>query len=627
MFELVFLTGARAGQVVPITKTLLAGRSPDCSLEVPDPNASRQHSRIIYDGATCSAADNGSSNGTFVNDHKLATTVKLNPGDIIRLGETRLRFQEKKRASSDSTGSSSIFGFSKDSTEDLSQSILLRVEDLAKRADPEILAARLSAIIKVSKALVNINRIEQVFDGILETLFEVFPQADRGFLMIGDHAEALEPKAMRSRGKGVTENLHVSMSICKKALETRTAILFDDQKSNDFNHGMSIVSLKIRSAMTIPLMVNEDVLGLLQIDTPEKDKVFTKDDLELALAVSQQAAIALHNALLLSKVEHETTVRNNLMRFLPGPLVDQALNGQFDLGGRTCVGTILFSDVVGFTRLSETMHPEQVVSMMNDYFSRMLPCIESHSGSIDKFLGDAIIAVWGIPIDKGESPFNATQAALAMQNALAGLNSISARDGKPQLGMAIGVNTGQVVAGNIGAETRKEYTVIGDAVNTAQRIESAGGRHQVYVSEATWGELKGRGFGLRLPPLHAKNKSEPLAVYSIRGLRILSNEVMLHIPCTSGGVAVWLIRRLNDNSFLLLHPGDHDPCAAPLLTAAMEWKGVDLGTPAVESVLPGQATDGLLVRSQVKLPDITLHGLIGDKALKTEATWEQLGRG
>ncbi|HYE07833.1 MAG TPA: adenylate/guanylate cyclase domain-containing protein [Planctomycetota bacterium] len=626
MFELVFLTGARAGQVVPVTKTLLAGRSPECSLEVPDPNTSRQHSRVIYDGVSCSVADNGSSNGTYLNDVRLTSTVKLTPGDIIRLGETRIRFQAKKRTSGgDSTNASSIFSI-KEAEEDLSQSILLRVEDLAKKADPAVLGQRLSAIIKVSKALVNINKIDQVFDGILETLFEVFPQADRGFLMIGEKAERLEPKAMRSRGKGVTENLHVSMSICKKAMETRTAILFDDQKSNDFNHGMSIVSLKIRSAMTIPLMVNEDVLGLLQIDTPEKDKAFTKDDLELALAVSQQAAIALHNALLLSKVEHETTVRNNLMRFLPGPLVDQALNGQFDLGGRTCNSTILFSDVVGFTRLSEALHPEQVVSMMNDYFSRMLPCIEAHSGSVDKFLGDAIIAVWGIPIDKGDSAINAVQAALAMQCAMSGLNSLNARDGKPQLGMGIGVNTGQVVAGNIGAETRKEYTVLGDAVNTAQRVESAAGRHQVYVSEASWRELGGRGFGLLLPPLHAKNKSEPLTVFCLRGLKIMSNEVMLHLPCTSNGTPVLLIRRLNDNTFLMLHPSEFDPCAAPLTTSGLEWPDVDLGTPTMESVLPGQLSDGLMIRSQVRLADPTLKGLLGDKPLTCDRDWAHLNR-
>ena len=110
--------------------------------------------------------------------------------------------------------------------------------------------------------------------------------------------------------------------------------------------------------------------------------------------------------------------------------------------------------------------------MMNRYFNRMVPCIQLQSGSVDKFMGDAIMAVWGVPIDKGDSAANAVHAALAMQNALVGFNSVQAKENGPQLAMGIGVNTGAVVAGNIGTEERKEYTVLGDTVNTAQRLEA-----------------------------------------------------------------------------------------------------------------------------------------------------------
>src|SRR5882724_9693415 len=186
MFELVFLTVARAGEVVPVAKSLIAGRSPDCSLEVPDPNTSRQHSRFTYDGTALTVSDNGSSNGTYVNDLRLTTGHKLNHGDVVRLGETRIRFQLSRNRTGDNPNSSSIFGFKEEEGEaeaDLSQSILLSVAEMPRKVNsPEVLAARLAAIIKVSKALVNINQIEVVYNGILETLFEVFPQADRGFL-------------------------------------------------------------------------------------------------------------------------------------------------------------------------------------------------------------------------------------------------------------------------------------------------------------------------------------------------------------------------------------------------------------------------------------------------------------
>jgi putative methionine-R-sulfoxide reductase with GAF domain len=302
MFELVFLTGARAGEVVPVTKSLIGGRSPDCSLEVPDPNASRQHARFLWDGAALTVADNGSANGTFVNEQRVTAPRPLGEGDVVRLGETRLRAQACH--ASTIGNSSSIFGFKEAEVEaeaDLSQSILLSASEVRSQgATPEMLAARLNAVIEVSKALVNINDLAQVFDGILETLFKVFPQADRGFLMLGNDAAKLIPRAMRQRGKGVTENLMVSTSICRKALESKRAFLFNDQNAGDFDQGMSIVSLHIRSAMTIPLMIGDEVLGLLQVDTPDRNRAFNIQDLELAVAVCQQAAIALHNAQLLA---------------------------------------------------------------------------------------------------------------------------------------------------------------------------------------------------------------------------------------------------------------------------------------------------------------------------------------
>jgi hypothetical protein len=121
-----------------------------------------------------------------------------------------------------------------------------------------------------------------------------------------------------------------------------------------------------------------------------------------------------------------------------------------------------------------------------------------------------------------------------------------------------------------------------------------------------------------------KNKSEPIACYSIRGLRIVSNEMVLHLVLRSGNHTVWLTRRLADRSFLLLHPVDCDICAAPLTTAMAEWPKVTLGVPAMESVLPGQSSDGTLVRSQVRLPDVSLAGLLDQQPLTCPLDWDMV---
>jgi adenylate cyclase len=625
MYELVFLTGARAGEVVPVNKSLIGGRSPDCSLEVPDPNASRQHARFQWDGATLVIADNGSSNGTYVNDQRIPGNVTAKDGDVVRLGETRIRIQQHKIPSD--AHSSSIFGF-KERDADLSQSIVLSVSEVRSQGlDAAALTLRLNAIIAVSKALVNIANEDQVFARILETLFEVFPQADRGFLMLGAEVGKLEAKAMRNR-KGVMENLSVSNTICRKALESKSAFLFNDQNSSDFDQGMSIVSLKIRSAMTIPLMVSEQVLGLLQIDTPDNKRVFTREDLELAVAVCQQAAIAMHNSQLLRDVEREATQRNNLIRYLPGALADQVKTGNvaMAMGGSTYRATILFSDVIGFTRMSERLAPERVVALMNSYFNRMVPCIQNHAGSVDKFMGDAIMAVWGVPIDKGDAAANAVSAALAMQNALVGFNSLQVREGQPELAMGIGLNTGPVVAGNIGTEERKEYTVLGDTVNVAQRLEAAAGRGHVLLSAGNWEALAGSGFGIAMPPLRVKNKDAPLTVFSVRGLRILNDEVVLHLPLRSGSSPVFLVRRLADRTFILLHPPECDVIAADLTSGMLEWSEAVFGRPEMVQVLPPQAGDGTLSRSQVRLPDVDLSGLLSASAVPCRCSWDAMVR-
>jgi len=626
MYDLVFLSGPKAGEMVPVKQNLIAGRSPDCSLEIPDPNTSRQHARILWDGTALQVADNGSSNGTYVNDQRI-TQVLAHHGDVIRLGETRIRIQRHSLDGED-VNSSSIFSF-KDVEADLSQSVIMPVAAVSKPqvASQEVLTQRLNAIMKISKALVNISHLDEVLGGILDTLFEVFPQADRGFLMLGNTAGKLEPKAVRQRNRS-TENLVVSNTICKRALESRSAYLFNPQNNDDFDQGMSIVSLKIRSAMTIPLIVIDETLGLLQIDTADASRAFNTADLELALSVSQQAAIALHNALLLSKMEKETATKNNLLRFLPGPIAQQVLDGNLDIapGGKTYRGTILFSDILGFTTLSESRSPEDVVRLMNSYFDRMVPCIVNENGAIDKFIGDAIMAFWGIPFDKGDSAAHACHAGLSMQNALVGFNSLQERNGFLQCAHGIGLNSGTVVAGNIGAANQIGYTLLGDAVNTASRIEHHACRNQVLVSETTWNEIKGRANGVRMPLLKVRNKAEPLQVYSLRGLNLVPQEVTLHIPGTSGGASVFLIRRLADRSFILLHPTTCDITAAPLMTDLVELAALNLGVPTLVQVLQPQVADGALLRSQITFADPSLQGMLGAEPVTCTQHWDQMVR-
>ncbi len=177
-----------------------------------------------------------------------------------------------------------------------------------------------------------------------------------------------------------------------------------------------------------------------------------------------------------------------------------------NLGGKKVEATVLFADVRGFTRQCEGWPPMEVIATLNQYFEVMVEAILQHQGTLDKFLGDGIMAVFGAPLPQSDHPQRALRCALGMQEAVAVLNRRRAAQGRPQLGLGIGLNSGEVVAGEVGSEQRLEYTVIGQEVNRAFRIQSVAGPGEVVLSEQTrqdltepvaWedlGEVELRGF-------------------------------------------------------------------------------------------------------------------------------------
>jgi hypothetical protein len=214
-----------------------------------------------------------------------------------------------------------------------------------------------------------------------------------------------------------------------------------------------------------------------------------------------------------------------------------------------------------------------------------------------------------------------------MQIQLLGFNSLQAAEGKHVLGHGIGLNTGPVVAGNVGTQSATvSYTLLGDTVNTASRIEHHAMKEQVLISQTTWDALKGQAFGLRLPPVAVRNKAEPLTTYALRGLAVEGGEVTLFLPLSAGTAKAWLIRRLADQSFVLLHTQGIDITKTALATRAPDWPGVDLGLPTLVAQLPAQKSDGALVRSQVRLADHTLAGLLEAQALACPVGWDQMVR-
>ena len=186
---------------------------------------------------------------------------------------------------------------------------------------------------------------------------------------------------------------------------------------------------------------------------------------------------------------------------------------------RDCV--IMFTDIRGFTAMSENMAPEKLVADLNEYFSLMVDVVLKYEGTLDKFIGDAIMAVWGAPVPFEDKELRAVQCALDMQAVLARYNQVRLQNNRPALTMGIGINAGVVVSGNLGSDKRTDYTVIGEEVNLASRLCSKATPGQTLISESTYHKLKGLIDVKPLDPIPLKGFTEPVKVYEVTGMGLL----------------------------------------------------------------------------------------------------------
>jgi adenylate cyclase len=190
------------------------------------------------------------------------------------------------------------------------------------------------------------------------------------------------------------------------------------------------------------------------------------------------------------------------------------------LGGDKRRMSVLFSDIRGFTSISESMSPEDLVVAMNTYLTRMTDIVFEEGGVLDKYIGDAVMAFWNAPLDQPDHAFHAVKTALAMQEAVGHMNRDKELPGGLPIKIGIGINTGDMIVGNMGSETRFDYTVIGDNVNLASRLEGLTKEYGVgiLVTEATYGDIKDQVLARRVDKVAVKGKSEPVVVYEILGL-------------------------------------------------------------------------------------------------------------
>ncbi|MBF0424142.1 MAG: GAF domain-containing protein, partial [Magnetococcales bacterium] len=222
--------------------------------------------------------------------------------------------------------------------------------------------------------------------------------------------------------------------------------------------------------------------------------------------------------IMIEDISSEKRMKSTMSRYMDPGLAAQLLGEQEDLlGGKSVMATVVFTDIRSFTTLTEELGPQGTVKLLNEYFTLMVDCIQEEGGMLDKFIGDAMMAAFGLPIPKGDDEDRAVRAAIAMINALNGFNGRRAREGKMPMQMGIGLNTDLVVSGNIGSPKRMDYTMIGDGVNLAARLESACKQYsaQILISENTMKKLRGTYRIREVDKVIVKGKTKPVSIFEV----------------------------------------------------------------------------------------------------------------
>jgi len=445
--------------------TYAFGRDPACQVVLRSMDVSRRHARMSFEETSFIVEDMGSASGTTVNDLPVGKGKRFTYPQIVMIGGVAVAITVAEPASSPP----------KEPAADDKDGVRITIAmDAAERGQVPMggvagqMAARLAMLYDLPLQFAAEPDLRKLYKLILNRVMELIPGARRGALLI------IEPATgkLALRASEPEEFPPISRTLIQRAARDQQGFIWGDDDSQT-DTSMSIVNLHIRTGMYVPLLWQGRTVGVLCVDNPRHRAAFRQEDLQFMISVAHYAASAVANQLLQDDIEtNNRTLQHLLANFSPklrGKLMQKARDGKLQPGGEKSDVTILMSDLRGFTRTSANLDSAVVVDMLNDYFSVLGDIIFQHDGTIDKFIGDAILAVFGSPEMDEQHPQKAVRAAVQMQVAIKSINERRRAEGLPCCDLGIGVHTGEVLHGFIGAAERLEFTVIGDTVNKASR--------------------------------------------------------------------------------------------------------------------------------------------------------------
>ncbi len=527
-------------EILPLTAgEFRIGRGTENEVVLADFSVSRRHAAIRSESGTWFVQDLMSTNGIQVNGVSSKRAV-LKAGDRIKVGIFELAVEEVREPASSGLGAKlTTAGLPPQHSPQAPAGTATIVRSLAdfsaawgldgkssgeartsKRKDlDEAYSSKIFGFMtRLARLLIRSDSVDEVLSRVMDIAFEALP-VDRGFILLLDEATG-KTVCELARTKERLEyrpqsEVPVSQTMVEQVMSDRVALLTYDALSDQrLAGGDSIRIHQIRAAMCTPLWSGEKIIGVFQVDTPFHAGTFNEKDLDLLTALANYAAVAVERLRYAKTVEFERLVRSRLERY-HSPAVIESIVQFTPSAAEPTVGkmklaeaTVMFADLAGFTPVSENASPQEVAEMLESYFTHAVEAIFSAGGTLDKFIGDCVMAFFGAPVPQDDHARRAVQAAIQIQAAQEALNRERAARGLPTLQVRIAIQSGPVMVGDVGSRKRVDYTVLGNTVNVAARLESG-------VAEP--GEITVGGETHRL--LAGAYPTEPLGEFQLKGLQ------------------------------------------------------------------------------------------------------------
>jgi adenylate cyclase len=461
--------------------TITVGKLPGSDIRIEDSSISRNHCKFLKTDNGFRIIDLKSTNGTYVNG-KSIDEYDLKIGDNITIGRTLLKFltlEEKEE-------------YNVVDDQKISMIIPLSEELKVARGDDTISDELnlLTALTSLGKSLISCSTLDDSFEKISDLIFEFIHPKRICIFFADQNQNDLQLKFSITKSGKKEEKVNISKTIALKAIKEKVAILSQNAKDDDrFDGAQSIILYGITSAMSVPIWTKNSIYGLIYVDTTFFDQIFVEKDLKILSIIANFTGLSIEGINSLNKLNIEKKLRARLERYhspaVVSRIMEQKDEQSIELSAyKETEASVLFMDIVGFTSKAEEMNPVEIGMYLNNLFTAMTEIIFEFNGTLDKYIGDCIMAVFGAPFEIENHAELAILAALNMKKKLAELNQNF--PSKEQTRIRIGINSGKLVSGDFGSPKRIDYTVIGNTVNVASRLESSVAKpNDIIVSEAT----------------------------------------------------------------------------------------------------------------------------------------------